>query len=201
MIESRINLIGCFVSLIVLIVSLSVTGCTNAATQERERQETMRKFVTGAIEHMLDRNPDTIQQSMTLLTRDEMTQPLVDKLVQQKLLPETDLSVLKIKDEAQQSHTTNQVVVSSAAPVDSTNQPEIRFKVAGKEISQKGGATTNSRDFEYFVTCKLTPEMAGFPRITALAPVTEMSSTQSAEAETAEHSEHQHKKHKHHHGE
>jgi len=202
MIESRINLLGCLASLTALFIILSDTGCSSPEQQQRERQQLMEKFVSTAIQHMLDRNPETIQESMTLLTRDEMTQPLVDKLVQQKLLPETDLSVLKLKDEAQENHTSNQVVVNSTAPVDAPTQPEVKFKVAGKEITQKAGAQENTRDFEYFVTCKLTPAMDGFPRITALAPANQPASTAPAEAETAsergEHGEHTHKRRHHH---
>ncbi len=57
----------------ILLVSASllisvISACSSPQAQEKHREELLGKFVSGAIEHMMDRNPDTIQQSMTIFT-------------------------------------------------------------------------------------------------------------------------------------
>lgn len=151
------------------LLALLLGACSSPQAQQKERAEAMSKFVSGAVQHMLDRNPETIQQSMTVLTRDELTEPLVEKLQQQKLLPETDISILKIVDEAKMHHSSNKVQVESVSPLDPATKPEIRFRVTGKDTSEVNGKDAADRPFEFLVTCQLTKEMDGFPRITDLS--------------------------------
>jgi hypothetical protein len=132
----------------------------------KEREATMAKFVKGAVQHMLDRNPDTIQESMNELTRNELTQPLVERLQNDKVLPETDLSILKIKDDALKNHATNQVVLDQVQPLDPLTKPDVRFRVVGKDVAQLDGKPNGETPFDYIATCRLTDDMDGFPRIT-----------------------------------
>src|SRR5262249_53606992 len=81
-----------------------IAACTSPEQQKQHREETMQKFVTGVVEHILDRNPETIQESMNTLSHSEMTEALFEKLQGQSLLPETDISILKIVDESKAKH-------------------------------------------------------------------------------------------------
>jgi len=89
---------------------------------------------------------------------------MFEKLQAESLLPETDISILKIVDESKEKHLSNQVVVDSATPLDPVTKNDVRFKVTGKQISTKDGKPVNEQHFELTVTCELTPEMDGFPR-------------------------------------
>jgi hypothetical protein len=143
-------------------------SCASPEAQLKERQANMAKFVKGAVRHMLDRNPDTIQDSMNELTRNELTQPLVERLQNERILPETDLSILKIKDDALKNHATNQVVLNEVQPLDPASKPDVRFRVTGKDVAQIDGKPHGEKPFDYIATCRLTDDMDGFPRITEL---------------------------------
>jgi len=150
-----------------LLISI-ISACNSPQAQEKNREELLEKFVSGAVEHMMDRNPETIQQSMTILTRDEMTEKLVERLQNQKLIPETDISVLKIVDESKASHSSNTVTVASVTPVSPIMQPEVRFHVVGSTTDQTNGKPGATHPFDFNATCQLTEAMDGFPRLTDL---------------------------------
>jgi hypothetical protein len=141
-------------------------SCASSEAQMKEREATMSKFVKTAVQHLLDRNPETIQDSMNELTRNEMTQPLVERLQNDKVLPETDLSILKIKDDALKNHATNQIVLDQVQPLDPLSKPDVRFRVVGKDVAQVDGKPNGEKPFDYIATCRLTDDMDGFPRIT-----------------------------------
>jgi len=81
-------------------------------------------------------------------------------------LPETDLSILKIKDDALKNHATNQVVARSGATADPLNKPDVPLSRCrqrpGPDLTETNGETP----FDYIATCRLTDDMDGFPRIT-----------------------------------
>ena len=157
-----------FLFLTALLLISTISACNSPQAQEKHREELLSKFVSGAVEHMMDRNPETIQQSMTILTRDEMTEKLVERLQNQKLLPETDISVLKIVDESKASHKSNTVTIASVTPQSPVMQPEVRFHVLGNTTDQTDGKPGATHPFDFDATCQLTEAMDGFPRLTDL---------------------------------
>ncbi len=155
----------------------------------------MGKFVSTAVQHMLDRNPETMQESMTTLAHDEFEESLFEKLQGKNMLPETDISILKIVTEQKKKNATNKVVVDQVKPIDPVAQSSVRFNITGKDINEIGGKPADTKDFQYVVTCKLTKEMDGFPRITDLTTPGEPTSNKTAEAETTP-APHKHRKHR-----
>lgn len=146
------------------IVIFCIAACNSPEAEKKQREDQMQKFVTGVVQHMLDRNPETIQESMNTLAHSEMTEAMFEKLQSQSLLPETDISILKIVDESKAKHLSNQVTVDSATPIDPVTNNDVRFKIDGKTTDLKDGKPVKDQHFECIVTCELTPEMSGYPR-------------------------------------
>lgn len=167
-----------------LAMCMLLASCSSPEAQRKERVEQMSKFAASAVKHMYDRNPETVQESMTLLTRDELRRDVCEKLQQQHLLPETDISVLKIKSEAESKNSSNEVVIDSVKPVGDTDKPEVRFQINGKDNLTINKKPAGTKPIDVFATVLLTPQMDGFPRITELTvPGT---ATKSAEADAVQ---------------
>jgi hypothetical protein len=146
------------------IVIFCIAACNNPDAEKKQREDQMQKFVIGVVQHIFDRDPDTIQEAMNTLAHTEMTETMFEKLQSQSLLPETDISILKIVDESKTKHLSNQVTVDSATPIDPITKNDVRFKVDGKITDLKDGKPVKDQHFECIVTCELTPEMSGYPR-------------------------------------
>lgn len=157
-------------SLAALLVVSSLSACSSPQEEARKRRQLMEEFVAGATRHMLDRNPATIKESLGVLTRNELTEPTVEKLQKLKIIPETDIGILKLIDESQKKHTSNEVVVAVVRPLGPPERDSVPFKVTGRDILHTAGKPDDFRTFTYTMTCDLTPEMAGYPRITDISP-------------------------------
>lgn len=144
----------------------TLTACTTPQEEARKREHLMSDFVTGVTKHLLDRNPETVKESMNILTRNELTEATVEKLQSEHMIPETDISVLKLIDEAQKKHTSNEVVVAVARAISPADKDSVQYRVTGREILKTTGKPDDFRTFQYTITCYLTPEMGGYPRIT-----------------------------------
>jgi hypothetical protein len=166
---------------IALLACSLLAACSSPEEQERKRELAMQTMAGTVIQHLLDRNPETIEASMNVLTRDEMIEPLVSKLQSEKIIPETVLNVRLIMEDAQKNHSSNQIVISNTKPLDDPKQQEVSFQVTGKDVRQLNGKPTGEKPFEYTVTCKLTPAMNGLARVTNL--VIPGATTKTAEAD------------------
>lgn len=168
--------------MIALVSALLIASCSaSPEAQMKENEQAMETLITSAVQHMLDRNPATIQESMNYLSRSEMAPNTFEKLQNQHLLPETDLSILKIMQEAKAKHTSNEVVVSTVRPMDPLSKPTVRFKVIGKQIMKQDGKPIGDQVFQFTVTCRLTDPQTGNPQITDLVSDTP---TVTAQADT-----------------
>jgi hypothetical protein len=58
----------------------------------------------------------------------------------------------------------------------------VRFRVTGKDITQIDGKPAAQKPFEFVATCRLTGDMDGFPRITALEGATASKASEASAA-------------------
>ncbi len=138
--------------------------CESPEQKKKERLELFDKFVTGVAMHLLDRNPDTIRESINHLQREELPGPVFERLQNEGVLPMTDLSVLKIIDEAQDHHTTNMVKVVSVKPLGPVERDVVPFQVAGQVIDKQEGKADRVTPFNCKITCRLDESTGGWPQ-------------------------------------
>jgi len=151
-------------SMLLLLLAVSLSGCTSKEQALKDRQASLEKFVTSLTQNVFDRNPQTIKESMGELMRLQLSEKARNKLQANGEIPDTELDVLKIIDENQIKHRSNKVeidLVRALGPVDKSLVP---FKVTGKNISLTNGKPDNDKVFSITVICELTPEMGGYPR-------------------------------------
>lgn len=139
----------------------------------------MEQLITSAVQHMLDRNPETIQDSMDYLSHSEMTPDIFEKLQSEHLLPETDISILRLKQDAASKHTSNSIVVSTVRALDPLTKQLVRFKVIGKQIMKQDGKPIGDSVFQYTITCKIADPSTGDPLITDLVSDTPTATAQA----------------------
>lgn len=180
---------------LITIVALALAGCQSKAAEEKHREKVLESFATKVTKHLLDRNPATIHESMTTLTHVELDDKLQDKLENDKVMPETEIDIMKIVSEGEAKKLSNTVVVESATPQGDTDKDVVPIKVVGKDVKLVDGKEAESKDFTYIITCKLTPEMEDFPRAIDFAGATgaKPAAEKSAEAKST----HRSRRHRH----
>ena len=150
--------------MLLLLLAVSLAGCTSKEQALKERQESLEKFVTSLTKNVFDRNPQTIKESMGELMRLQLSEKARNKLQAAGEIPDTELDVLKIIDENQNNHHSNKVEVDLVRPLGPVDKNQVPFKVTGKNISLINGKPADDKVFSITVTCELTPEMGGYPR-------------------------------------
>jgi hypothetical protein len=161
-----------FLGIMCLSIS-SLSGCKSPEQKKKEREELLVTFTTGVVKHLLDHNPDTIRESITHLQKEELPEPVFEKLQADGVLPKTELGILKIIDEAQDSHSTNEVDVKSVKPLGPVEKDVVSFAVEGVEKDKQEGKPDQDKPFSCTVTTKLTEQSEGWPQVvevTGLAP-------------------------------
>jgi hypothetical protein len=151
-------------SILLLLIAVSLAGCTSKEQALKEREASLEKFVTSLTQNIFDRNPQTIKESMGELMRLQLSEKARDKLQAAGEIPDTELDVLKIIDENQNNHHSNKVQVDLVRPLGPVDKNQVPFKVTGKNISLINGKPGDDKVFSITVVCELTPEMGGYPR-------------------------------------
>jgi hypothetical protein len=145
-----------------------MAGCTSKEQKLKEREKTLTDFATSVVQHMYDRNPATLRDSMNILMREQLTEKVVTKLQNSKDLPETEIDELKIIDENQRKHLSNKVEVDIVRPLTPIEKDEVQMKVTGKDITLADGKPQDDKVISTIITCQLTDEMGGYARATDL---------------------------------
>jgi hypothetical protein len=148
-----------------LLCSTVISGCSNPEQVKRQREETFRKFCTSVAKHMLDRNPDTIKESMTLLFRDELTEPVIEKLQSQGHLPKTELGILKIVSEQEEQKASNVVTVAAIKPAGPIEKDVVPFVVTGQVTEKSEGKPDRTEPYTLKLSCKLNEQTGGYPQV------------------------------------
>lgn len=143
-----------------------LTACTSKEQKAKQREQALTDFATTVVQHMYDRNPATIKDSMSVLLHSELTEATKIKLQASKDLPETEIDILKIIDENQRKHQSNKVEVDIVRPLGPIEKDAVPMKVTGKDIVLIDGKQQDDKVISVVVTCDLTDEMGGYPRAT-----------------------------------
>lgn len=132
----------------------------------------MEKFVESSVQHLFDKNPATMKESIGTLMREEMPdENLQKKLQAQKLLPDTALDILRVTQEAQEAKRTNKVAVI-ATPETDTTKDDVTYRVSARETINETGKPEKENVHKFKVVVKLTKEMGRFPVITDVIGLT-----------------------------
>lgn len=170
----------CLVATSLFLLCSGLTSCTSKEQALKERTATLEKFASAVTENIFDRNPVTIKQSMNTLTREQLSEKALNKLQSAREIPETELDVLKIIDDNQNQHRTNKVKVESVSPLGPVEKDPVSLKVSGRDTPIVNGKNGADKPFSIVVTCQLSDEMGGYPRV---VDVTGLTSTKPANAE------------------
>jgi hypothetical protein len=144
-----------FSILAIMFCVLSLTCCQSPEQKRKAKQAAMEKFCIGAVKHLLDHNPDTIRESITHLQREELTEGVFEKMQSEDVLPETELGVLKIIQEAQEAGTSNVIEVTSIKPVGDLDKDLVTFQLTGVETAKAKGKPDQKREFACTISCRL----------------------------------------------
>jgi hypothetical protein len=152
-----------------LAVSVLLGACgLSPEAQQKVRAEKLELFASTVTQHLLDKNPATLKNSITTFMRDEVNDAERDKLQELKIIPDSPISVERIEQESQAAGRSNAVTISSVTALTPVDKDYVKFKVVGTEVSKLKGKTTGSQPFNYELTVLLNPEMSGYPRLTEL---------------------------------
>jgi hypothetical protein len=158
---------------LLILVIVGLVSCTSPEAEKRKREQLLSKFCTGVAKHIYDRNPVTVRESMTHLFREELTEPVIEKLQKEGSLPKTELGIVKIITEAEERRTTNVVAVSGVKPLGPVEEDIVPFQVTGKVTTKTEGKPDQDKPFSIKIVCKLNEQTGGWPQVvdlTGLAP-------------------------------
>lgn len=151
-------------SVALLALSVSLASCTSKEQQLKERQQTLETFAKDLTKNVLDRNPETVKESMGQVTRLQLSEKARNKLQANGEIPDTEIDVLKIIDLNQNAHVSNKVEIQSVTALGPTEKNDVPYKVVGKEITLKNNQPTAEKPFTLTLVLEMTPEMGGYPR-------------------------------------
>lgn len=154
--------------LLLVLVMIGLVACSSPEAEKKKREQLLVQFCTGVAKHILDRNPETVRESMTHLFREELTDPVIEKLQKEGSLPKTELGVLKIITEAEENHTTNEVTVNGVKALGPVEKDFVPFEVTGQVVTKTEKKPDQSKPFSMKITCKLNEQTGGWPQVTEL---------------------------------
>lgn len=146
----------------------SLTGCSKVDEMEK-RKTLLNDFCTKVAQHLFDHNPETMEGSLNMLLHEELTDKVREKLEDIKVLPDSPITILKEKEEAQKSHLSNKIDVIIVKPLTAVSKNPVAYKVGGKETILFNGKPKNEQMFSFTMVCDLTPEMGDYPRVVDIA--------------------------------
>jgi len=172
-----------FTTGIVVVAALSLSGCT-AGDAKAQRKQKLEEFCTSVSQHLLDRSPNSIHDSLNILLHEELSDPARQKLENNKTIPDSPITVLKETEEWRAAHKTNKVEVTSVTPLVPVEAKDVKFRVSGTDHDLVSGKEVGSKPFLIEMTVELTPEMDGFPRVMDLQVLSKTTSIADAKPVT-----------------
>ncbi len=147
----------------VAMVSVLLSACSQ--NNPAARKTTLEKFCTSVSQHILDRNPATISESLSTLLHEELSDAARQKLEDTKVIPDSPITVLRYKDLWTKAHKTNRVDVGIIRAVTPIEAKDVTFKVTGKDWDLVDGKEADFHPFQFDMVVELTPDMDGLPRV------------------------------------
>jgi hypothetical protein len=141
-----------------------LSGCSKEQELDK-RKQTLVQFCTQVTQHLLDRNPDTIQESLSQLMHEELTDKAREKLENTKVIPDSPITVMREKAESTQAHKSNQVEVKIVRALTPVEKDQVTYKITGTETTLVDGKKADDHTFSFTMICELTPDMGGYPRV------------------------------------
>jgi hypothetical protein len=151
-----------------LIAVLLLSSCASPEQTLHDRQTKLEHFATGAVRHLLDRNPKTYRMSVNSLMREELNDATINKLQSIGKLPEPGLEELKVVEDAEDAKTNNAVEIKDTKTLGPANKDVVPIRVKGLIVNYKNGIKKSEEPFSLELDCKLTEDMEGFPRVIAV---------------------------------
>jgi hypothetical protein len=147
----------------IAMVTLLLSGCSQ--NNPAARKATLEKFCTSVAQHVLDRNPNTISESLSTLLHEELSDAARQKLEDTKVIPDSPITVLREKDIWTKGHKSNRIDVGIVRALTPIEAKDVTFKVSGKDWDLVDGKQTDFHAFQFTMTTELTPDMDGLPRV------------------------------------
>jgi len=151
-----------------LMTIVTVSSCASPEQRLKERQDKLERFASSVVKHLLDRDPKTYRQSVAALMREELNDTTIDKLQASGNLPEPGLEEMKVVSDAEDKKTSNTVETPTAKPTGPVKSDTVPIQVVGQVINFQDGVKKNELPFTVVVDCKLTDDMAGYPRVVGI---------------------------------
>lgn len=159
----------CLIAIVFVLQTGLLTSCTSPEQKLKNKEKMLAKYASGVAKHLYDRNPETLKESVYHLFREELDEPVLNRLQKEKLLPRTDLGILKLEQEATEKGTTNVVEVTSVKPVGSVEEVDIPFQVDGTVITKSQSGEEKTKPFSLTMTIHLDEKVSEWPKVAGLS--------------------------------
>lgn len=176
--------------LVGLATATSLSSCSH--NSPADRKVALEKFCTSVTQHMFDRNPLTITESLNTMLHEELSDAARQKLEDTHVIPDSPITVLKDKQEWTTGHKSNRVDVGIVRALTPIEQKDVTFRISGKDWDLVNGKQTDYHPFQFDMVVELTPEMDGLARVLDVqglgkTPVAANTSDSSPKASVAKH--------------
>lgn len=148
------------------LICVLLLACSSPEQKRAQRQKTLEKLSTSVAKHLFDRNPDTVRESINRLHREELSEAAFEKLQAGGYLPRTELGILKITTEAEESHQTNVVQVKTVKASGDIDNDLVPMQVDGIVTTKTQGKADISKPFQITVSCLWNAKTSDYPQVT-----------------------------------
>jgi hypothetical protein len=150
-----------------MFVAVAITVTTSGCSKEqqlKQREQKLAKFATSVAQHILDRNPDTINESLSILMHQEVETKLIDKLENTNIIPDSPITLLRETEQWKTDHRSNKVQLS-VQPMTPVDKDQVTYKITGTDSTLVNGKKVEDKPVDFSIVCMLTPDMDDFPRV------------------------------------
>jgi hypothetical protein len=155
----RLPRTACISSALVILLA----GCSQNSAAARK--QTLERFCSSVAQHILDRNPNTISESLSTLMHEELSDAARQKLEDTKVIPDSPITVLREKADWVKGHKSNRVDVGIIRALTPIEAKDVTFRVSGKDWDLVDGKQTDFHTFQFDMVAELTPDMDGLARV------------------------------------
>ena len=148
-----------------LLASIALCSCSSPEQVKQQRFDSLKSCIDSGVHDLLDRNPQTMRDSMNRIFSFEYSEEARQKLMDTKLLPETGLSVIKTIQDEEAQNLSNSVHVSQVKPLSALDKPLISAHVKGFEAITKNGSLLKKRPFAFRIKVNLPLDSSLTPQI------------------------------------
>jgi hypothetical protein len=147
-------------------ITVTTSGCSKEQ-QLKQREQKLADFATSVAQHILDRNPETIKESLTVLMHEQLDLKLLEKLEGTKVIPDSPITLMRETEQWKTDHRSNKIQVS-VQPMTPVDKDQVTYKITGTDSTLIDGKKIDDRPIDFSIVCMLTPDMDGFPRVVDL---------------------------------